>query len=94
MPRQRITVTQLEAAAALLNQITGNPATPYRKEGDRHAPNVGNYHLSRAYGGFALHQMANDGGGIRDVLNSGHVPARQLFDMMSAYRYGIESATR
>jgi hypothetical protein len=94
MPRQRITLLQLAAAVKLLNRITGSPEVPYKKEGDRHAPNVGNYHLSRAYGGFALHQMANDNGGIRDVLNSGHVPARQLFDMMSAYRYGMESATR
>jgi hypothetical protein len=92
MSRQRITVSQLEAAASLLNQITGNPSTPYRKEGERHVSNVGNFHISRAYGGFALHQMGNADGGIRDVLHSGHVPARQLLDLMHAYRYGMESA--
>lgn len=92
MPSQRITVSQLEAAAELLNRMTGNPETPYRKEEGRHVPNVGNYHLSRAYGGFALHQMANNGGGIRDVLHTGHVPARQLLDLIHAYRYGMEAA--
>lgn len=95
MPRQRITVTQLEAAAALLNQITGNPATPYGKnDAGVWSSNLGNFHISSAYGGFALHQMATDLGGIRDVLYTGYIPARQLFDRMSAYRYGIESATR
>lgn len=91
MSRQRITRKDLEAAAAMLNSMTGNPEHPYRQEGPRFIANVGNYHISGAYGGFALHQMANDGGGVRDVLHSGHIPARELLDRIHAYRYGIEA---
>ena len=91
MSRSRITRRDLESVATLLNQMTDNPEAPYRKEGDRYVANVGNYHISGAYGGFALHQMANAGGGIRDVRRSGHGPARDLYERMHAYRYGLES---
>ena len=89
MPR-RVTVTELEAAVRLLNNITGSPAEPYTvREGEVPIPNAGNYHLSRAYGGYALHQMADHGTGTRDVLCSGHVPARELLNRLHAYFYGI-----
>jgi hypothetical protein len=92
MPRQRITLSQLEAVTDILNRMTGNPATPYSKnDAGAWASNLGNFHISRAYGGFALHQMATDGGGIRDVLYTGHIPARQLFDLIHAYRAGLEA---
>jgi hypothetical protein len=98
MPRHRITISQLEAVTDMLNRMTGNPATPYSKnpEGGWEC-NRGNFHISRAYGGFALHQMATDEGGIRDVLYTGHTPARQLFDLIHAYRAGlgaVEAATK
>jgi hypothetical protein len=47
--------------------------------------NVGNYHLSHAYGGVSLHQMSNLGGGVRDVFSCGHVPKRNLCDRMFAF---------
>ena len=90
MPR-RVTVSELEAAVRLLNDITGSPAEPYTvRDGEAPTPNAGNYHLSRAYGGYALHQMADHGTGTRDVLYSGHVPARELLNRLHAYRYGID----
>lgn len=91
MSRARITRHDLESAVRLLNEVTGNPVDPYRLEGDRWLPNPGAYLLSGAYGGWALHQMAA-GGGERDVLSSGHVPARELFERMHAYRYGLIDA--
>ena len=95
MPRQRITIAQLEGVTALLNRMTGNPATPYSKNAEgAWASNLGNFHISRAYGGFALHQMATNSGGVRDVLYTGHIPARQLFDLIHAYRAGVEAATK
>jgi hypothetical protein len=93
MPR-RVTVAELESAIRALNDLTGHPATPYRKEGDQWLPNPGVYHLSRAYGGFALHQMADHGTGTRDVLYSGHIPARELLNRIHAYRYGAELAAQ
>ena len=54
--------------------------------------NVGTYVISGAYGGWALHQMANESGGQRDVLSSGHIPARELFNLIHAYWRGMEEA--
>lgn len=90
---RRITKADLRNLVFRLNQITDNPLEPYTKGADgMYRPNLGNYHLSGAYGGHALHQMANDGGGIRDVLHSGHIPARDLYDRIHAYIRGLESA--
>ena len=92
MPRERITISQLQAVTDILNRMTGNPATPNSKnDAGAWSSNRGNFHISRANGGFALHQMATDGGGIRDVLYTGHIPARQLFDLIHAYRAGLEA---
>jgi hypothetical protein len=87
---QRITRKDLEGAVNLLNRITNNPAEPYSKEGDKWVTNLGNFHISGAYGGFALHQMANPAGGIRDVFGCGHVPMRELYNLIHAYRKGVE----
>ena len=92
MPRPRISRRDLDATVRLLNELTGNPTEPYRlAESGRWVPNPGAYLLSSAYGGWALHQMA-PGGGERDVLSTGHIPARELYDRMHAYRYGVQDA--
>ena len=85
----RITRKQLETAVDTLNEMTGSPLEPYSKVGDKWVANVGNYHISGAYGGFSLHRMVNDGGGVKDIFYCGHVPARELFGLIRAYRYGI-----
>lgn len=89
---RRITLSDLEAIVARINRETGSPAEPYTKGNDgRHRANVGNYHLSRAYGGFALHRMVSEGGGVSDVLRCGHVPARELQSLMFAWLAGRDS---
>jgi hypothetical protein len=47
-------------------------------------PSTRPFELSGAYGGFALHRQGSD------VLRSGHVPARQLYDMIHAFLEGME----
>lgn len=90
----RITRKDVDGAINYLNRITGNDAEPYRKEGDKWLANKGNFHLSGAYGGHSLHQMSNDDGGIRDIFNCGHVPMRELYDLIHAYIKGIEFARK
>jgi hypothetical protein len=90
----RITRKDIDGAINYLNRITGNDAEPYRKEGDKWVANKGNFHLSGAYGGHSLHQMSNDDGGIRDIFNCGHVPMRELYDLIHAYIKGIEFARK
>jgi hypothetical protein len=86
---QRITRKELDGSINYLNRITGNAAEPYRKEGDKWVANIGNFHVSGAYGGFALHQMGNEDGGIRDIFQQGHMPMRELYSLVYAYAKGI-----
>ena len=88
----RITIANLEAVVDRINRATGSPSTPWRREGDRNRANIGNYHLSYAYGGACLHRMANESGGVTTPLGSGHVPKRELYDQLHAFARGIEVA--
>jgi hypothetical protein len=84
---QRITESHLQAKIDRLNRITGSPAESYT---DGKA-NIGNYHLSHAYGGVCLHRMHNSGGGVSSPLSTGHVSKRELAGLLSAFIAGIES---
>ena len=90
----RITRAFLDAKADTLNSMTKSPAEPYRTVDGKAVANVGNYHISRAYGGYCLHRMATEGGGVSDVFNCGHIPARELAGLMSAYMAGLYDATK
>jgi hypothetical protein len=90
----RITRTFLEAKAATINGMTKSPAEPYRTVDGKAVANKGNYHISGAYGGYSLHRMCNESGGAADVLNIGHVSARELAGLMSAYIAGLYDATK
>ena len=84
----RYTRKDLDAIVTRINKITKSPLQPYT---DRVA-NVGNYHISGAYGGVALHRMANESGGVTDVLRVGHVPKAELARLMFAFIEGIAAA--
>ncbi len=86
---QRVTEKQLKSLIDHLNKITGNNPDQY-SDG---SANIGNYHLSCAYGGYALHQMTNEHGGVRLVVTGGHVPKRELFNLIHAYINGIDIKT-
>ena len=89
---QRITLAYLQAVINRINSATGSPAQPYVMGADgRHRAQPGCYHLSRAYGGYSLHRMSNESGGIRDVFGCGHVPARSLADRMHAFLAGLDA---
>ena len=89
----RITIKDLESVIALINRETGSPTEPWTADATgRVRANIGNYHLSRAYGGFALHRMVTDGGGVSEPLRTGHTSARELLAQMHAFRYGFAAA--
>lgn len=83
----RITESQLQSIVDRLNRITCSPAAPYI---DGKAQ-IGNYHLSQAYGGVCLHRMHNDGGGVTSPLSCGHTTKRELATMLYAFIAGIDS---
>lgn len=89
---QRITDKQLNALAEYINELTGSPLTPYTKDEAGFRANIGNHHISRAYGGVCLHRMVNEGGGVNCPIIHGHVPKRELFNAMHAYIKGLRDA--
>ena len=91
--RDRITINHLRRQCERLNKITGQPPEPWiRNDDGRLVAQIGNYHLSQAYGGVALHQMVADGGAVRDVLSTGHCPKRELYYRMVAFIEGMATA--
>jgi hypothetical protein len=85
----RITRTHLDAKARTINGLMKTPVEPYRTVNGKAVANVGNYHISGAYGGYCLHRMSNESGGVSDVFSCGHVPARELAGLLSAYTAGL-----
>ena len=90
----RITIKHLDAKADTINRMTNSPVESSQRVDGRYCANVGNYHISRAYGGYCLHRMVNESGGVSDVFSCGHIPARELAALMSAYMTGLYDATR
>ena len=89
----RITVAQLQAVIDRINRETDSPAEPYIRDADgKLRAQIGNYHLSRAYGGFELCRMVTEGGGVSSPLRTGHIPARDLMNRMHAYLAGLDAA--
>lgn len=88
---ERITIKHLRAVCDRLNRITDSPMTPYaRAENGVLQGQIGNFHISRAYGGFELCRIVNEGGGVTCPIGSHHRPARELYDQMHAFIAGIE----
>jgi hypothetical protein len=90
---QRITEKFLRAQISNLNRATGHTDEIYRVDdsGRVIGGNAGTYCLSGAYGGWALHQMSASGGtGVNDVFSSGHMPARELSNRISAFARGMQ----
>lgn len=89
----RITANNLRAQISALNRQTGKTDDIYRFDDTGRVIGgiAGTYCLSGAYGGWALERMARDGGtGTDDVFGRGHMSARELSGLISAYRAGLE----
>jgi len=89
---QTVTKKDLKSQVDRLNREMNLPLVPYIREGEKFIAQIGNYHLSGAYGGYSLHKMATPGGGISDVFGCGHVPKRDLSARISAMIAGINAA--
>lgn len=85
---QRITEKHLQSVVDRLNTITGSPMKTYI---DGKAQ-IGNYHLSHAYGGVCLNRMHNECGGVSSPLSIGHVSKRELAGLLHAFIAGINTS--
>ena len=81
----RITQRHLENKLHRLNLMAGFDNPEYST--------IGAYCLDYAYGGVSLHRYVNNSGGIHDVFRCGHVPKKELYNLMSAYETGFEDCT-
>jgi hypothetical protein len=86
----RITKAQLQGLVDHLNAVTNSPKSAYTRTKDgRNVANVGNWHLSQAYGGYCVHRMCNEGGGVTTPITHGHVSARELYDAIHNFLRGM-----
>lgn len=91
----RVTVGMLEAQVSYLNRLMDAPQEPWTKGDDgKIRANIGNWHLSGAYGGYAVHCMSNESGGVTVMQNTGHLPKRDLLNRLRAFIAGIEAQKR
>lgn len=89
---QRITNKQLESLATYINELTDSPLESYTRDENGFRSNIGNHHISHAYGGVCLHRMVNEGGGVTCPIIHGHTTKRELFNAMHAYIKGLRDA--
>lgn len=69
---ERMTRKQIQAQCDNLNRLLGLPMEPYTSHIEDKGymasrtsrANIGNIHLDHNIGGYAIHQMVNDGGGV------------------------------
>jgi hypothetical protein len=90
---RRITRRDLDGVCDRINRGAGFDAgTPlWRRQDGRNIATVGMFYIDGAYGGWALYRMVNEDGGVEDVFNVGHVPARELYGLLHAFIIGKES---
>jgi len=87
----RTTLAQLEMLTAELNKLLNRPLKPYEKDNGKLTAQIGNFHLYKAYGAFGLHEMANEGGGIRQTISLG--TKKELYTALHKLIQGVELAT-
>ena len=85
----RITNKLLEKRVELLNNMLDRPTEPYQQIDGKLKANIGNIYLDHAYGGVGLYEMANDGGGVKNITY-GHMTKRELDNFIT----GMLSALR
>ena len=81
----RISKRILETRIKTLNKITGNPIDAIKDCEWQ----IGSFCLSSAYGGYALDRVSNSSGGINQIFNTGHIPARELLGRIDSFIDGI-----
>ena len=86
---RRITIEDLDHVVDAINTLQDLPLKPWTRVDGKLVPNAWNYHLSGAYGGYALHRHGSSGTGIRDIFQVGHVSKRELHGLLQAYLAGL-----
>jgi len=83
----RISEAHLDAKLHRLNVLLDRLVDTYARAG---VANVGNIHLSNAYGGRKLEVISNEGGGVHVMLDGRRRSNREMHDILSAMIVAIE----
>ena len=91
----RVTIKMLENQVDQLNIITSSPrkyftSDSFTSKKGRFTINIGHFCISGAYGGYELQRVCTNGGGVTSPLNTGHIPKKELYNLISAFVSGIE----
>ena len=91
---QRITEAILGARVRGLNERTGNPLEPYKRNENtgRYEAQIGCFYVGGAYGGFRLEQIVGEGGGCRDISLRG--TRRDVYNFIGAMLTGFQLCER
>jgi len=92
---ERIDRQQLDRLVSRINKTLNRPEEPSTKdETGRYRANIGNFHISGAYGGVSLEEICTDSGGVNDVFHCGHISKRELYVRLVAFLDGIETGRK
>lgn len=87
---ERVKQKDLEILCGILNKITSSPTEQFTKAEGKLKANVGNFHLSWAYGGVCLHRMHSIGGSVTCPLGQDHIGKKELYYKMQSFISGLE----
>lgn len=82
----RVTEKDLEEIVLKVNKLTFSPTT-FMTDG---VMNVGHYHISCAFGGYAMHRLESTGGSVSAVWG-GYCPKRELYKNIEIFISGIQA---
>ena len=88
----RTSIKTLEYLVNQINELTNSPLTPYSRTGEKFTGNIGNFHISQAYGGVCVHRMANTSGGVNTPIWQGHISKREAESQIRSFIRGLEMA--
>ena len=84
-----VTKKMLENKVDQLNNVTDSPRKYFSTDG-KFTVNIDHFCISGAYGGYELQRTCNNGGGVTTPFNTGHIPKKELYNLISAFIGGIE----
>ena len=85
----RVTKEMLKNKVDQLNSVTDSPRKYFSDDG-KFTVNIDHYCISGAYGGYELQRVCTNGGGVRTLLNTGHIPKKQLYNLINAFIDGYK----
>lgn len=84
----RITDKHLQIRLDELNRLLGRPLAPYSVVDGKSVAQIGNYHLSFAYGGTTVLCISNSAGGCSHAFGLyGHVTKREVMQALDGAVY-------